>query len=117
MSPLTSQLVGPDQRILLIRLPGRVTDEHCGPIRQEVRARLPRVDGAAIILDFGATSLINSIGITCLLSMEEEARADGARVILAELSPTVRAFFNQLRLLNRFTVTPSVDEAIASLSL
>lgn len=117
MTPLSSQLVGPDQRILLIRLPGRVTDEHCGPIRHEVRSRLPRMDGAAIVLDFGATTLINSIGITCLLSMEEEARADGVRVVLASLSAPVRAFFNQLRLLNRFTVSPSVDEAISTLSL
>lgn len=116
MTPLGSQLAGPDSTVLIVHMPGRVTDEHVGPIREEVRSRLPRVQGAGLILDFSGTELINSIGITCLLSIEEECRARGVRVVLAMLPATVVSFLRQLKLTGRFQLCASVDEAVSQLT-
>jgi anti-anti-sigma factor len=117
MTPLGSQLAGPDSTVLIVHMPGRVTDEHVGPIREEVRSRLPRVDGAGLVLDFAGTELINSIGITCLLSIEEDCRSRGVRVVIAALPAGVSNFLRQLKLTGRFQIVSSVDDALAWLGV
>lgn len=115
MSPLASQIVGIDHSILVLRLPGSVTDEWCGQIQQEVQGRLPRVDNAGLILDFEAVELINSIGITTLLQLQEECRRRRAPLILAGVRPPIARFFRQVKLDNRFTLVATVDDALQRL--
>lgn len=113
MPPLASQLVGPDATTLVVHLPIRVTDEVVGPLGDEVRGRLPQATGAALILNFAATQLINSIGITCLLSLEEALRSRGVPVLVVELRPGVQEFLKQLKLTARFQVFTTQGEAQA----
>ncbi|MGH7132643.1 MAG: STAS domain-containing protein [Phycisphaerales bacterium] len=112
MNPLGSQLVGRDLTVLVLQMPGKVTDEWTTAIQNEVRSRLPRVAGAGLVLDFQNVELINSIGITCLLQLEDDCRRAGARMLLAAVPPFIWAFFKQVKLDRRFTAAADVDGAV-----
>ncbi|MGD9690431.1 MAG: STAS domain-containing protein [Phycisphaerales bacterium] len=112
ISPLASQVVGRDKSVLVMRLPSTVTDEQVNAIREEVRSRLPRQAGAGLVIDMEAVELINSIGITCLLQVEEDARKSGARAVLAAVPPAISQFLRQLKLDRKFRAIASVDEAV-----
>lgn len=115
ISPLASQVVGRQRGVLLVRLPSMVTDEQVTAIREEVRARLPRQAGSGLVLDFEAVELVNSIGITCLLQVEEDCRKLGARMLMAALPARIGLFLKQLKLDRRFKTSPSVEEAVAAI--
>ncbi len=115
ISPLASQLVGRERSLLLLRLPSSVTDEQVLAIREEVRAKLPRQTGGGLVLDFEAVELVNSIGITCLLQVEEDCRKVGARMLLAALPQPIAQFLKQLKLDRRFRTASTVEEAIVAL--
>lgn len=115
MTPLASHLAGPDRQVLVVQLPGRVTDEQVGAIREEVFARLPRCQGAGLVLDFSGVDFINSIGITCLLGVEEVCKERGAGLRACGASAGVQQFLKQLRLTSRFPMSASMDEAVGGL--
>lgn len=112
-SALGSELVPGDLPGLVLRLPSQVADEAVGPIQDEVRARLPRVAGAVLVIDFERVTLINSIGITCLLQVQDECRRRGARLLLANLPEAISKFLKQLKLDRRFELASNVDAALA----
>lgn len=99
--------------MLVIHLPGSVTDEWSRAIAEEVATKLPRVNGASLILDFSHVELINSLGVTCLLQVDEDARRRGAKVHFAAMPPAIWQFFKQIKLDRRFTPVASVEAALA----
>jgi anti-anti-sigma factor len=115
MTPLSSYLAGRDRQILVVRLPAMVTDEQVAVIQDEVRSRLPRQSEAGLIFDLSAVELINSIGITCILQIEEHCRKSGATFMLVALPPAIAQFLRQLKLDKRFQARATVDEAVAGL--
>jgi anti-anti-sigma factor len=116
MPPLATQVVGLEQNVLLVAMPPHVTQEVAGVIEEEVRNRLPRVTSAVLILDFSGVSLINSIGITCLLQLQAECRKRQARMYLAALPEPIAKFLRQLKLDRRFLIAPTVEAAMPSSS-
>lgn len=117
MSPLNSQIAGRDRNILVVRLPAMVTDEQVSVIQDEVRSRLPRMAGAGLVFDMGAVELINSIGITCILQVEEHCRKSSAAFLLAAVPPAIAQFLRQLKLDKRFQSRPTADDAVAALDV
>jgi anti-anti-sigma factor len=115
--PLASHLAGEDSQLLVVALPNRVAEEHISAIRSEVSRRIPQISGCGVILDFTAVDLINSMGITCLLNVDDECRRRKAGLMLAGVSPLIRAFFAQLKLDKRFRMADSVDDAVDALQL
>ncbi len=116
MVPLASELLGRDKEVLTLRLPSMVTDEQVSLIREEVRARMPRVAGAGLVLDFAAVELINSIGITCLLQLEEDCRRQKAVMLLCQVSGPISQFLRQLKLDKRFVLVRDVDTAVDTIA-
>lgn len=128
---LASELLEGDVPALVLRLPSQVTDESVGPIQDEVRSRLPRSGGgvggasgvvgggggAVLIIDFDKVTLINSIGITCLLQVQDECKRRSARLLLACLPEAISRFLQQLKLDRRFEVAPTVEAALAKAAL
>ncbi|MBL0870418.1 MAG: STAS domain-containing protein [Phycisphaerales bacterium] len=115
MQHLAAQLVGTDQQILVIHLPSRFTDEWVSPVENEVAARLPRLSGAGLVLDFSSVQLMNSIAITCILHLQETCRERSAGLRLAGLPEPIRKFFCQLKLDRRFVLSGDVDSAVGEL--
>ena len=99
----------------MVQLPGAVVDETAVPIREEVVRHLPNADGAGVVLDCRDVYLVNSIGITCLLQIQDHCRRHGAELALAGIPASIIAFLKQLKLDSRFTHYPTLDEAIAAI--
>jgi anti-anti-sigma factor len=114
MSNVRSEIVGESGLVLVVHLPGAVVDETAVPIREEVIRRLPNADRAGVVLDCRDVYLVNSIGITCLLQIQDHCRRQGASMALAGVPPTIVSFLRQLKLDTRFTRYESVEEAVAA---
>ena len=93
-----------------------VTDEQEMQIRDAVRSTLPRRTDAGLVLDFTSVQLINSIGITCLLRVEEDCRKSGAKMALANVTPPIAQFLRQLKLDRKFASYPTVDDALTAIT-
>ena len=98
-------------------MPDMVTDESETAIRDTVRANLPRRSDGGLVLDFGSVEIINSIGITCLLRIEEDCRKAGGKLRLAGVPAPIVQFFRQLKLDRKFTMLPTVDDAVMAISV
>jgi anti-anti-sigma factor len=116
LPPIQSNLLGHAGTVLVVELPAQVVDETSELIRQEVARRLPNADGAAVVLDCRHVDLINSIGITCLLQVQEHCRRQKAGLVLAGMPAKIEQFLKTLRLDKRFARAPSVEEAVAQLN-
>ncbi len=114
VSEINAQLAGEADQILVIAVPSKLTDEVAGPIRACADQRLPNSDGAALVLDCRGLELVNSIGITCLLQIQDRCAGQGARFLLAGLPPAIRRFLATLKLDERFDQAESVEDAIVA---
>ncbi len=100
----------------MLSLPEMVTDEQELQIRDAVRANLPRRSDGGLILDCSCVELINSIGITCLLRVDEDCRKAGAKMYLAQVRAPIAQFLKQVGLDRKFVVMKTVDDAVAALT-
>lgn len=115
MTVVSSQLAGLRGLVLVVRLPSQLVDETASLIRDEVAHRLPNADGAALVLDCAEVTLINSIGITCLLQVQDHCRRMKAKMLLASVPPAIDGFLRTVKLDKRFPARGSVEEAVAEL--
>ncbi len=99
--------------MLLLQLPDRMVGETVTPLQQEVDARLPRVPGAGLVMDFAGVQIVSSIAITALLQLDDSCRQRGVRLVLTRLPEQILRFLRQLKLETRFVVVPNLDEAVA----
>ncbi|HYE02536.1 MAG TPA: STAS domain-containing protein [Phycisphaerales bacterium] len=109
---MQSELRGQARTVLVVVLPAKLVDETAEPVREAVRTGLPNADGAGVVLDCAAVGLINSLGITCLLQVQDHCRKRGAPLVLAGVPDGIVAFLSRLKLDARFPRAASVDEAV-----
>jgi anti-anti-sigma factor len=102
-------------QILVLELPEKLVDETIDLVQEAVRDGLPRADGAAVVLDASQVALINSLGITCLLQIQDRCRSQQASMAIAALPQPIRTLLGQLRLDRRFDLRDTVDGAVLSL--
>lgn len=112
---IQSRISGAASTILIVHLPSQLVDETSSLVREQVTTRLPNADHSGLVLDCSDVSLINSIGITCLLQVQDHCRRCGAGMLLANVPNSIHTFLTQLKLAKRFPAMPTVEEAIASL--
>lgn len=112
---MSSQLSGETGLVLVVRLPSHLVDETATLIRDEVSHRLPNADGAALVLDCAEVTMINSIGITCLLQVQDHCRRMKAKMLLASVPGAIETFLRTVKLDKRFPAQPSVEDAVAAL--
>ena len=96
-------------------MPPQLVDETSAMVRDEAVQRLPNADGAGIVLDCAELELINSIGITCLLQVQDHCKRMRAKLLLAAVPTGIETFLTQLKLNKRFQTTGSVEEAVAAI--
>lgn len=106
---------GSADQILVFELPEQLVDDTIEPVQTAVRAALPQSDGAALVLDAANLALLNSLGITALLQIQDLCRTRQAGMAIAALPQSTRTLLSQLRLDKRFDLYGTVDEAVVSL--
>ena len=116
MFDVAASLTGPDDAILLVRVPRLLTHESVEPLRDVVAHRLPNRDRAGVVLDMGEVELISSIGIAALLQVFEHCRDRGAAIRIAALPTRQLEFLRMLKIDTKFRYEPTVESAVAALS-
>lgn len=84
-------------------------------IERECRRQLD--DGCrALVIDFGDTQLVNSIGISILLGIIDIAEKSGARVIFSDVNHQTIELFNMLGLTQHVVLARDEQDALLNLS-
>ena len=78
-------------------------------------ALLPRMTGGAVALDFAGVEYVTSVGFRVLMQAEREQRAKQGKLMLGNMSETVRKFFDVAGLSVVFKIVHDVRAAIATL--
>ena len=71
----------------------------------------------ALVIDFGDTELVNSIGVSILLGIIDVAERNGAEVVFSDVNNQTRALFDMLGLTRLVAVAKDENEALINLSL
>jgi anti-anti-sigma factor len=70
----------------------------------------------ALVIDFGDTELVNSIGISILLGIIDLAEKNGAQVVFSDVNNQTIALFDMLGLTRHVVLARNETEAISNLS-
>jgi len=70
----------------------------------------------ALVIDFGDTQLVNSIGISILLGIIDVAEKNGAQVVFADVNNQTVELFDMLGLTRHVALARNEQEAITNLS-
>lgn len=112
---VSTQLIGEDRQILVVRLPQAVNHLTAEDIRSAVERELPKRDDAGLVLDASEVSLITSVGIAMLLQLQEHCDDRDTGMLLVSLVPPVLRMLELLRLDARFRTASDLEEAVRSL--
>jgi anti-anti-sigma factor len=70
----------------------------------------------ALVIDFGETELVNSIGISILLGIIDIAEKSGAQVVFSDVNNQTIALFEMLGLTRHVALAKNEQEALSTLS-
>ena len=106
---ITERKEGP---ILVLAVEDRLDHAGAGTF-QECAVNHIKNGARSIVVDFGGTSFVASMGIRAIIVPSQEMSKAGGRFGLAGLSQQLRQLFEISGLLKVFTVYPTVAEAAA----
>jgi anti-sigma B factor antagonist len=75
-----------------------------------------RSGAAYVVVDMGGISFMDSTGLATLVRFMKECRKAGGDLCLADLQQPVRMIFELTRLDSAFSIYPTVDAAVESLT-
>jgi anti-anti-sigma factor len=104
-----------EPEVLLLSTAGYINDEGGERIRSECEAALEE-NLKKIIIDFGASELINSVGIANLIAVIERVEERHGKLVFARLSPTVREVFEMIGITKHVQIFDDADTARDRLS-
>jgi len=86
--------------------------------RQILKELQYKIDQGAneFVVDLAPLSLVNSIGLNFLLSLSSKTKRKGGALVLANVSKRVQRILDITKLSAVFTICPSVEKAVNSLS-
>ena len=70
----------------------------------------------ALVIDFGGTKLVNSIGISILLGIIDVAEKSGAKIVFSEVNTQTIQLFEMLGLTRHVALAKDEREALLTLS-
>ncbi len=84
-------------------------------LRQKVKAML--LEGRHVVLNLSEVRMIDSNGVGTLVSLMTTACAPGGDLKLAALGKKMRDVLTVTKLINLFSISPTVEEAVESIRL
>jgi len=100
--------------VLLITPSGRLDSSSAGQLEAVLPARAQATK--ALVLSLADVPYVSSAGLRVLLMGAKAAKANGNRLVLAGLAPSVREVFDISGFTAIFAIEGDVDAALASLS-
>ncbi len=98
--------------ILVLAVDGRLDHAGAGTF-QECAVRHIQSGARSMVVDFGGTSFVASMGIRALIVPSQEMSRAGGRLAMVGLSPQLRQLFEMSGLLKVFQVYANVADAAA----
>ncbi|ADB35364.1 anti-sigma-factor antagonist [Kribbella flavida DSM 17836] len=98
----------------LVRLSGDVDIDSSDELTDALKAVLAEIGARPLVLDLTEVEFMDSSGLGVLVGAHKEATAQGGTLILAAPHPRVAKILRITKLHKVFTVSPSVDEAMAA---
>ena len=113
--PESSEIaIVPHDEIVWARLEcDRMEEEHAKSMQSAVSAAAEKANGLPVVLDLTRVDTMPSLSIGALVSLWQDLKQKGQRLILAGLRPNVRQTLTVCRLDKIFEITESVDEAVS----
>jgi anti-anti-sigma factor len=94
----------------VLKLAGKLDDAGSAELKVALAPHL--AGGGAVALDFAETEYIASVGFRVLLQAFKEIRAAKGRLVLGEMSETLRHFFDIAGLSAVFKIAPNLSEVV-----
>jgi len=96
---------------------GRIDHTHADGFQQALAPHLRDCvgGGAALLIDFSGVNYISSIGLRALMVAIKQVKAQGGRMVLAELTPLVLEVFKISRFDMLFEIFADRASALAAL--
>jgi len=107
-------IVGPDERTHVVRVPSRLTHETAILLRRTVEQAFALHSVSLVILDLSLVEVVSSIGVTALLEVNQIVVDAKAKLVLAGFRDEHRSFFTLLRVDRLFQFSASVEDAVSS---
>jgi anti-sigma B factor antagonist len=101
-----------DGQIVVITVNGRLDHEAAESFQEYALERINQ-GARSIVVDFGGTTFIASMGIRALIIPVQEVSKRGGRLALAGLNPQLLKLFEVSGLMQIFQVYPTAEEASA----
>ena len=114
--PMFDLAVSEERNCKVFHLKGRLMDQQqADRLMETLDAEL--TDGhKTVVLDMGELQYMNSTGLNILINVLTRTRNAGGDTLIAAVSHSVRQLFVVTKLDTVFTITNTVDEAVAKLS-
>ena len=99
--------------VVVVHTPDDLMEETSRLLTEAVEGHL-RKGSSAIVLQMDRTDSYDSIGLTSLLDLQDQARQSGGGIKISGLADPGRKIFELTRLDQRFDLFESVIDAVAS---
>lgn len=102
----------------VLRVSGRLDQDTCEGFRAQLMKHVDDAarEGGSVVLDLSGLEYISSAGLRSLMLASREAKAQHARICVAELQPMVAEIFEISHFNLVFQVFPTVRDALAAVS-
>lgn len=102
----------------VLRVSGRLDQDTCEGFRVDLMKRVEEAarEGGTVVLDLSGLEYVSSAGLRCFMLASREAKAQQARIFVAELQPMVAEIFEISHFNLVFQVFPTVRDALAAVS-
>ena len=104
-----------NERCATISLAGRLDARNAQTTKESLRQLIDR-DINLLIVDLGQVSFIDSAGLASLVSALKSARRAEGNVMLSSVQPQARTVFSLTMLDQVFTIYPSLEAALESVT-
>ena len=101
--------------VLIVRVAGRIDSSNAIDLSSRLKELLSS-GVKAIVVDLASVLYLTSAAFRALLIATDEAERSTAKLVLSGVAGHVRELFEMGGLLEVFTILPSSDDAVASLS-
>lgn len=107
---INSELFG---NVLVAHTPDELTEETCSMLRETLENQVD-AGHVMVVLQMDRSEAYDSVGLECLLDLQELMRAAGGNIKISGLADPGRKIFEITRLNRHFEVFDSVIDAVSS---
>lgn len=102
----------------VLRVTGRLDQDTCDGFRMELTKQVEAAtrEGSTVVLDLAGLEYVSSAGLRCFMLASREAKAQQARILVADLQPMVAEIFEISHFNLVFQVFGTVAEALAAVA-